>query len=86
VDTSWMSSGNCRNYPAQQMFPHDLQGVRRARKICAGCPVQSLCLEYAVRNGIEHGVWGGASERQRKLLRQGRKLVAQNSVPSRRSA
>jgi len=26
-------------------------------------PVKEACLEYALQNNIEHGVWGGASER-----------------------
>ena len=34
------------------------------------------CLEYALLNRIEHGVWGGASERERRrILRRRRDLT-----------
>lgn len=41
-----------------------------AAKLCRGCPVQRECLVEALDNRIEFGIWGGATERQRrKLLR-----------------
>ena len=33
-----------------------------------GCTVRSECLEYALAHQIEHGVWGGASERERRRI------------------
>ena len=65
--TAWMASGNCRNYPPAAFFPSDGVGVDRARKICA-VPGQHDCLEYALENRIEHGVWGGCSERERRRI------------------
>ena len=41
---------------------------REAKKICATCPVASLCLDYAVATG-QHGTWGGATRRERKHLK-----------------
>ena len=32
------------------------------------CPVQAECLEYTLQYRIEHGVWGGASERERRRI------------------
>ncbi len=41
----------------------------------ARCKVE--CLEYALLNRIEHGVWGGASERERRrILRRRRDLIS----------
>ena len=56
---AWMHEGSCRCYPPDAFFPHDGVGVDAARKICAECPVQQECLEYALVNRIDHGVWGG---------------------------
>jgi WhiB family redox-sensing transcriptional regulator len=42
--------------------------VDAARKICAACPVQEACLEYALVQRIDHGVWGGCSERERRRI------------------
>jgi WhiB family redox-sensing transcriptional regulator len=41
--------------------------------VCSECPVQLDCLEYALAYRIDHGVWGGASERERRrILKQRR--------------
>jgi WhiB family redox-sensing transcriptional regulator len=73
-DTVWMAAGNCRNYPPDVFFPSDGVGVDRARKICATCNVAVKCLEYALEHRIEHGVWGGCSERERRRILKRRRL------------
>ncbi len=76
MDTEWMSEGNCRNEPPSRFFPSDGVGVDAARQLCATCPVKSACLEYALRNKIDHGVWGGTSERERRRILRQRRLDA----------
>jgi len=77
TDLQWMTDGECRNYPAAAFFPSDGVGVDAARKICATCKVSSQCLEYALAARIDHGVWGGASERERRrILKQRRQEAA----------
>ena len=72
--TDWMADGNCRHESSSTFFPSDGVGVEVARRICATCPVRTPCLEYALRNHIAHGVWGGASERERRrIARRGRR-------------
>jgi WhiB family redox-sensing transcriptional regulator len=73
MNTEWMVEGKCREYPAGTFFPHDGTGVIKAQKICATCPVAQECLEYALANHIEHGIWGGASERERRRLQRARR-------------
>jgi WhiB family transcriptional regulator, redox-sensing transcriptional regulator len=71
VDHEWMAEGNCRFEPPATFFPSDGVGVEVAKRICATCPVKEPCLEYALEFRIDHGVWGGTSERQRRrILRQ----------------
>ena len=72
---SWMAKGACRAYPPNTFFPSDGVGVDRARKICATCPVTDQCLEYALANHIDHGVWGGCSERERRRIAKRRRLT-----------
>jgi WhiB family redox-sensing transcriptional regulator len=67
-ETAWMADGNCRLHPPSMFFPSDGVGVDRARKICRDCPVKSTCLEYALDQRIDHGVWGGCSERERRRI------------------
>ena len=72
----WMSKGSCRNFPASAFFPSDGVGVDAARAICADCRVMSQCLEYALENRIDHGVWGGCSERERRRIPKRRRDAA----------
>ena len=73
MDTTWMSEGKCREVDPELFFPSDGVGVIRARKICAQCTVSTQCLEYALSNQVEHGVWGGTSERERRRLQRTRR-------------
>ena len=49
---------------------------QRAKSICLGnetpeanpCPVREHCLEYALTHRERHGVWGGATERERRSM------------------
>ncbi|HEX4978793.1 MAG TPA: WhiB family transcriptional regulator [Acidimicrobiales bacterium] len=75
MSTEWMAEGNCREHPPDTFFPSDGVGVEVARRICATCPVKGPCLEYALRNRIDHGVWGGASERERRRILRDRRLA-----------
>lgn len=74
-ETSWMHESRCRGVNPAQFFPSDGLGVEAAQRVCAACEVRVDCLEYALTNRIEHGVWGGASERERRrILRRRRQL------------
>lgn len=75
-DTDWMTHAKCAPIDGDLFFP---EGTRvdavdqreRAQAICAECPVREACLEYALANRIDHGVWGGESEAgRRRILRQ----------------
>jgi Transcription factor WhiB len=50
-------------------FPGRGESAEPARQICGRCPVRQPCLEFALRRGIVHGIWGGLSERNRRALR-----------------
>jgi WhiB family redox-sensing transcriptional regulator len=76
MDTEWMANGNCRGETPSLFFPSDGVGVDVARRVCADCPVKEPCLEYALHNGIDHGVWGGTSERERRRIARRRRLAA----------
>ncbi len=70
--TDWMEDGICRNLNPDTFFPSDGVGVEVAKRICATCPVVNTCLEFALENRIDHGVWGGTSERQRRRILKAR--------------
>jgi WhiB family transcriptional regulator, redox-sensing transcriptional regulator len=41
-----------------------------AKQVCRGCPVRTECLVYAMETPVDHGVWGGLTERERRRLRR----------------
>ncbi len=75
----WKASARCRGVDPTMMFPddEDFAGVSRAKALCATCPVQGECLEYALRVREKDGVWGGltARERQRVIRRRRREAA-----------
>lgn len=73
TETDWMAQGNCADHDPSTFFPSDGVGVDVARRICETCPVKSACLEYALSNRIDHGVWGGTSERERRRILRARR-------------
>jgi WhiB family redox-sensing transcriptional regulator len=70
----WHRPAACAGVPAAIMYPTrgDHDGQRRALGLCGACPVTEICLEYALTNGEKLGIWGGKSERQRRLIRSAR--------------
>jgi WhiB family redox-sensing transcriptional regulator len=78
----WMLEARCRGRTPHDFFPSDGVGVEQARKICADCPVKEPCLEYALAYRIDHGVWGGASERERRRILRRRRLEGVTAAPS----
>ena len=75
MSADWMAQGLCAERDPAVFFPSDGLGVIAARKICHQCPVAGQCLDYALLHRIDHGVWGGTSERQRRRMLKERHLV-----------
>lgn len=44
---------------ADLFFSEDVRDLAKAQAICAQCSVQIECLEIALENGEDWGVWGG---------------------------
>lgn len=63
----WPAHSACRGVDPDELF---VQGAaqNRAKLVCGACPVRSECLADALDNGIEFGVWGGMTERERRAL------------------
>jgi WhiB family redox-sensing transcriptional regulator len=74
--TSWRKQAACRGIEAEVFYPvtEDEADAAPAKEICAGCSVRQACLEYALAHREREGIWGGASERERRrIIRQRRK-------------
>ena len=74
MNLSWRQRGACRGLDPDIFYPVADEDAARAKAICDICPVREPCLEYALANREHEGVWGGATERERRrLVRQRRK-------------
>lgn len=62
----WTMRAKCRG-KGDALFP-EAADQKRARLVCSGCPVMYECLAEALDNRIEWGIWGGKTERERRLL------------------
>ncbi|HLI74767.1 MAG TPA: WhiB family transcriptional regulator [Acidimicrobiales bacterium] len=76
MECEWMARGRCRTMDPAIFFPSDGIGVQAAQRICSDCPVKTPCLEYALVNRVDHGVWGGTSERERRRILRSRRLTS----------
>lgn len=74
----WRADAACRGLQADIFFPdEDGETSALAVEICAACPVSDRCLSYALSNREKAGVWGGATERERRrIIRQARRKTA----------
>jgi WhiB family transcriptional regulator, redox-sensing transcriptional regulator len=77
----WRLQAECRDLDTTIFFPepgtsgHD-DSVLDAKSICAVCPVNSECLEFAIRTRQDDGVWGGATPEERRSMRRRRRRQA----------
>jgi len=77
MDLSWRSRGACKGLDPDIFFPPSDDVALEAKAVCAQCPVRQHCLEYALTKREHEGVWGGATEKERRrILRQRRKTAA----------
>ena len=78
---AWQARGSCRSDgQTDAFFPSRGESHEAARRLCAGCEVRSECLDYALEQGIHHGVWGGTSEAERGRLRRRRRGAASSTT------
>ncbi len=72
----WQQEAACRGPLGAVFFPpptterkrEKLAREAKAKQICFACPVLSECREYAISIREPHGVWGGLSEKERRVL------------------
>jgi WhiB family redox-sensing transcriptional regulator len=72
-DEAWRESALCRSMWPPSFFGLSEESQREAAKVCRSCTVREKCLDYALRNRIHDGVWGGTTERDRRRIRRRRR-------------
>lgn len=44
--------------------------ISEAKKVCGICPEREACLAWALSTDQSYGVWGGKTERERRIMRR----------------
>ena len=78
MDLSWRLRGACRGLDPEIFYAGSEEdaGVERAKQVCNTCVVQQQCLEFALANRESEGIWGGATEKERRRIRRQRRKTA----------
>ena len=71
-----MKQARCRDIADLDAFYPERGGsTKEARALCAECLVRAECLAFALGNQdcLEHGIFGGTSPKERRLVQRVRK-------------
>lgn len=75
TNTDWRHHAACRNSDPELFFPVGNTGpallqIEDAKAVCRRCDVVDQCLEWALETGQDAGVWGNASEDERRAMKR----------------
>lgn len=68
---AWRKKAACRGFDTNLFFPKrysedGLASISDGRIVCASCTVRKECLEFAMDNNINHGLYGGLAPKDRR--------------------
>ena len=66
--TPWMEYALCAQTDPEEFFPEKGGSTRAARRVCESCPVRWDCLAWSLDARERYGIWGGATERDRRRM------------------
>jgi WhiB family redox-sensing transcriptional regulator len=64
----WRARALCAQVDPDIFFPDKGESPAAAKRVCASCEVRAECLQDALDRNERFGVWGGLSERERRVL------------------
>jgi len=68
ITGDWEDRAQCRAGDAELFFTPGAAQEFRAKAVCRSCTVRWECLAYALKHRVEHGVWGGLTDRERRRV------------------
>jgi WhiB family transcriptional regulator, redox-sensing transcriptional regulator len=75
ADPSVEAGAACAEVDTELFFTDHATSNELAKAICAACPVREACLDRALANNEQYGVFGGLTAKERRAL--GRKRAPQ---------
>lgn len=68
AELAWQDAALCAQTDPEVFFPEKGGSTKEAKRVCVACPVRVECLTYALSVGERYGIYGGLSERERRVL------------------
>jgi WhiB family redox-sensing transcriptional regulator len=70
----WREDAACLDRDPDLFFPEGTAGpalaqADQAKLVCMSCPVRAKCLSFALRQGLDFGIWGGTNVAERRAIR-----------------
>ena len=66
ADVVWRAKGACQGLDAEIFYPDNEDHADFAISVCSECEVRIACLDYALENREQQGVWGATTARDRR--------------------
>ena len=83
ADPSWRLKAACYSAGGETdlFFPVGTTGpaveqIANAKAVCRNCIAQLACLDYALQNNEQYGIWGGATEDERRAILRKRRAAS----------
>lgn len=76
IQQDWTDHAACVGADPGVWFPgKGAHSDREAKRICGACPVRRDCLEHALENSEQFGIWGGLNEKERRAVKRSRRVA-----------
>lgn len=80
----------CRFVDPELFFPIGTSGpaliqIENAKAVCHVCPIEVACLDDALSQGREFGIWGGRTEGERQAILRRRPINEGNTGEAHRA-
>ena len=78
MSQSWRQQAACKGLDPNIFYPatDEDEDAESAKAVCAECPIRQACLEHALTWREREGIWGGATEKERRrIIRQRRRTA-----------
>jgi WhiB family redox-sensing transcriptional regulator len=70
VSSDWSDSAACMTQDPEHFFSETSKSIQAAKQLCSTCTVKVDCLDYALENDEQFGIWGGLTRHERNRLQK----------------
>ncbi len=78
VEPTWRQDALCHGMGSDLFYPVGTTGaaveqIAAAKSICQNCIAKLACLDFAMQNDEQYGIWGETTQQERHQLRKHRR-------------